>query len=117
LIEGHGATWRTPESEVSEVYQRADEFLRGTQDAEDKERLRACARIVIERLSGMQMHDENFTFQGAAHELEARLIEQALELEGGSITLAAKRLGLKRQTFSQMLNMRHKKLFDNKDTA
>jgi tetratricopeptide (TPR) repeat protein len=114
LIEEHGATWRLPEPEVSKVYQRADEFLKGTQDAEDKERLRACARIVINRLSGMQLQDKNFTFQGAVHELEARLIEQALELEGGSITRAARRLGLKRQTFSQMLNMRHKKLFEKR---
>jgi hypothetical protein len=61
LIEEHGATWRLPESEVSKVYQRADELLRGTQDAEDKERLRACALIVIKRLSGMRLHDKNFT--------------------------------------------------------
>jgi hypothetical protein len=39
------------------------------------------------------------------------LIEQALELEGGSITRAAERLGLKRQALSQMLQARHKKLF------
>lgn len=62
----------------------------------------------------MQLHDKNFTLHGAVHELESRLIEQALELEGGSITRAARRLGLKRQTFSQMLNMRHKKLFDKR---
>jgi DNA-binding NtrC family response regulator len=98
LIEEHGATWRLEESEVSKVYQRADEFLKGTQDAEDKERLRACALIVIKRLSGMQLHDKSFTFYGAVHELEARLIEQVLELEGGSITRTARRLGLKRQS-------------------
>jgi tetratricopeptide (TPR) repeat protein len=114
LIEEHGATWRLPELEVSKVYQRSDELLKGTQDAEDKERLRACARIVIKRLSGMQLPDKNFTLHGAVHELEARLIEQALELEGGSITRAARRLGLKRQTFSQMLNMRHKNLFEKR---
>jgi DNA-binding NtrC family response regulator len=114
LIEEHGATWRLPESEVSKVYQRADELLRGTQDAEDKERLRACALIVIERLPGMQLHDKNFTFYGAVEELEARLIEQALELEGGSITRAARRLGLKRQSLSHMLQARHKKLFDKR---
>ena len=114
LIEEHGATWRLPESEVSKVYQRADEFLRGTQDAEDKERLRACALIVIKRLSGMQLHDKNFTFYGAVQELEARLIEQALELEDGSITRAARRLGLKRQSLSHMLQSRHKKLFDKR---
>jgi tetratricopeptide (TPR) repeat protein len=114
LIEEHGLTWRLAESEVSKVYQRADELLKGTQDADDKERLRACALIVIKRLSGIQMHDKNFTFYGAVQELEARLIEQALELEGGSITRAAKRLGLKRQSLSHMLQARHKKLFEKR---
>lgn len=111
LIEEHGATWRVPESELASVYQRANELLKDTQDAEDVQRLRACALLVVRRLSGMQLQDKNFTFYGAVQELEARLIEQALELEGGSITRAAKRLGLKRQTFSQMLTMRHKNLF------
>jgi DNA-binding NtrC family response regulator len=96
------------------VFRRASELLKDTQDTEDKERLLACAQIVIKRLSGMQLHDKNFSFYGAVQELEARLIEQALELEGGNISQAATRLGLKRQTLSQMLQARHKKLFDKR---
>jgi tetratricopeptide (TPR) repeat protein len=111
LIEEHGATFRLPEVELVKIYRRANDFLKGTQDAEDKERLLAGAQIVIKRLSGMQLHDKNFTLYGAVQELEARLIEQALELEGGNITRTAERLGLKRQTLSQMLQARHKKLF------
>ena len=114
LIEEHGATWRLSESELAKVYQHANELLKDTQDAEDIRRLRACALIAIKRLSGMQIHDPNFSFHGAIHELEARLIEQALELEGGSVTRAAKRLGMKRQTFTQMLTMRHRDLFDKR---
>lgn len=110
LIEEHGATWRMPEAEVSRVYQRADELLKGTQDAEDVRRLRACARVVIKRLSGMRLRDKNFSFYGAVHELEARLIEQALEETGGSVTRAAKLLGLKHQTLIAMINKRHKGL-------
>lgn len=111
MIEEYGATWRLEESELLKVYHRANALLKGSQDAEDKERLLACAQIVIKRLSGMQIHDKNFSFYGAVQELEARLIEQALELEGGNIMRAAERLGLKRQTLSQMLQARHKKLF------
>jgi tetratricopeptide (TPR) repeat protein len=111
MIEEHGGTWRIEESELLKVYHRANALLKGSQDAEDKERLLACAQIVIKRLSGMQLHDKNFSFYGAVQELEARLIEQALELEGGNITRAAERLGLKRQTLTQMLRARHKKLF------
>jgi tetratricopeptide (TPR) repeat protein len=111
MIEEHGATWRLEESELLKVYHRANALLKSSQDAEDKERLLACAQIVIKRLSGMHLHDKNFSFYGAVQELEARLIEQALELEGGNITRAADRLGLKRQTLTQMLQARHKKLF------
>ena len=110
LIEEHGATWRIPESELLKVYQRADELLKGTQDAEDIARLRACARVVMKRLSGMRLHDKNFSFYGAIHELEARLIEQALEEAGGSVTRAAKILGLKHQTLIAMMKIRHKGL-------
>jgi tetratricopeptide (TPR) repeat protein len=114
LIEEHGATWRLSDAELSRLYQTADELLKETQDADDVKRLRACALLVVKRLSGMQMEDKNFSLHGAVHELEARLIEQALEMEGGSITRAARRLGLKRQTFSQMLLMRHKHLFNKR---
>lgn len=62
----------------------------------------------------MQLHDKSFSFYGAVLEVEARLIEQALELEGGSITRAAERLGLKRQALANMLQTRHKKLFDKR---
>jgi DNA-binding NtrC family response regulator len=48
------------------------------------------------------------------HELEARLITQALELEGGSVSRAAKRLGLKHQSLSHMLRSRHKKLMSKR---
>ena len=114
LVEEHGATWRLSESEVAKVYRRASDFLKGTQDAEDKERLLACALVVIKRLSGMQLHDKNFSFYGAVHELEAKLIEQALELEEGSVSRAAKRLGLKHQSLSHMLRARHKKLLNKR---
>jgi tetratricopeptide (TPR) repeat protein len=114
LMEEHGATFRLAESELAKIYRRANDFLKDTQDAEDKERLRACALIVIKRLSGMQLHEKNFTLYGAVHELEARLIEYALELEEGNIARAARRLGVKRQTLSQMLKARHKKLFSKR---
>ena len=110
LIEEHGASWRMSASEAAEVYRCADEFLKNTQDAEDIARLRACAAVVVKRLSGMQLDDKNFSFYGAVHELEAHLIEQALELEDGSVSRAARRLGLKHQSLSHMLTARHKKL-------
>lgn len=114
MIEEHGAGWLLTREDLTTVFGRAVELLKGTQDAEDKGRLVACAQVVIKRLSGMQIQDNNFSFYVAVEELEARLIEQALGLEGGSIARAAKRLGLKRQTLSNMLKARHKNLRDKR---
>lgn len=117
LIEEHGASPRLSEVELSRVYCSADELLKGTQDAEDIARLRACARLVVKRLAGVQLHDKNFSFYSAVHELEERLIEQALELEDGSLTRAAKRLGLKHQSLSHMLRARHARLLAKRTPA
>lgn len=114
LIEEHGATGRLSEPELTKMYRSSNDFLQGSQDAEDKERLLACALIVIRRLSGMQLQDKNFSFYGAVHELEARLIDQALELEEGNVTRAAERLRLKRQSLSHMLQSRHRGLFEKR---
>lgn len=114
LIEEHGANLRMPQEDLIEVFGRASNLLKDSQDVEDKDRLLACAQIVIKRLSGMQIHERNFTFYGAVNELEEKLIKQALELEGGNVSRAAKRLGLKRQTLANMLRDRHKKLYSKR---
>ena len=110
LMEEHGAGRLLSESELTKLYRLAHDLLKGSQDAGDKDRLLAGAWVVIKRLSVPQIHDRNFSFHGAVHELEAKLIGQALELEGSSVTRAAERLGLKRQSLASMLKVRHKKL-------
>jgi tetratricopeptide (TPR) repeat protein len=110
LIEEHGATWRMKPDEVYEAYVKADRLLRDTQDAEDVARLRACARVVMNRLAVVQFGDKNFTLPGAVHEFEAKLIERALGESGGSVTRAARLLGLTHQTLNSILHTRHKQL-------
>lgn len=110
LIEEHGATWRLRPSEVYEAYLRADRLLRDTQDAEAISRLRACVRVVMRRLTTVQFGDKNFTLPGAVHEFEAKLIERALEETGGSVTRAARLLGLTHQTLNSILKKRHGQL-------
>jgi tetratricopeptide (TPR) repeat protein len=110
LLEEHGTTWRLSPDEVYEAYQRADRLLKDTQEAEDIVRLRACSRTVMKRLATVQLGDKNFTLPGAVYEFEAKLIERALEESGGSITKAARLLGLTHQTLGSILNTRHKKL-------
>jgi tetratricopeptide (TPR) repeat protein len=110
FLEEHGERRVLPSEEVYGAYQRADRLLEGTQDAEDVGRLHACSHTVMHRLAGVQIHDKNFSFYTAVHELEAKLIEQALEEAGGSVVRAARLLGLKHQTFTSMLQTRHEKL-------
>ncbi len=110
LIEEHGATRRLPPAEVYEAYQRADRLLKDTQDAEDIARLRACSRVVMRRLSDTPFHEKNFSLFGAVHDFEAKLIGQALDESGGSVTKAAKLLGLTHQTLISILTTRHKAL-------
>jgi tetratricopeptide (TPR) repeat protein len=110
LIEEHGARRVLPRTELYGLYHRAEKFLKGTQDAEDKERLLACAGIVMRRLADVNLHDRNFSFFSAVQEFEEKIIEQALAEAGGSVTGAAKLLGLKHQTLISMLKKRHKGL-------
>jgi tetratricopeptide (TPR) repeat protein len=110
LIEEHGARRVLSRTELYRLYLRAERFLKGTQDAEDKERLMTCARVVMRRLAGVSLHERNFSFFSAVQEFEERIIEQALTESGGSVTGAAKLLGLKHQTLISMLKKRHKAL-------
>lgn len=116
LIEEHGAE-RLSSAEIYNVYARADRLLKDTQDAGDVARLRSCARIAMRRLAGLRPHDQNFTFYNAVHELEARLIEQALEEAGGSVSRAAKLLGMRHQTLGEILRRRHQSLLDLRTPA
>jgi tetratricopeptide (TPR) repeat protein len=110
LIEEHGARRAMSEVELHEFYRRADGLLKGTQEAEGLARLRACARVVMKRLAGVQLADRNFSLFGAVHELESRLIAQALEESDGSVTRAARLLGMHHQTLTSMLQTRHRRL-------
>jgi hypothetical protein len=110
LIEEHGARRALPHAELYDLYRKADKLLTKTQDPEHIARLRACARVVMRRLSGMMLHDKNFTLNGAVSELEAKFIEQALDEAGGSVTGAARMLGIAHQTLTALLETRHKRL-------
>jgi hypothetical protein len=110
LIEEHGATRRLPADDIYETYQRADALLRDVREAEATARLRDCARVVMRRMAGPQLGDPGFTMYGAVHEFEARIIERALEAADGSVTHAARVLGLSHQTLGTILNTRHKHL-------
>lgn len=110
LIEEHGARRAISADELHDLYLRADRLLKDTQNSEQVARLRACARVVVRRLSGVQLREKNFTLFSAVHEFEAKFITQALEESGGSVTRAARLLGVRHQTLTSMLETRHKGL-------
>jgi transcriptional regulator with GAF, ATPase, and Fis domain len=54
--------------------------------------------------------NKNFSLPRAVHEFEAKLIERVLEETGGSVTGAARLLGVTHQTLNSILRQRHKQL-------
>jgi tetratricopeptide (TPR) repeat protein len=109
MIEEHG-TNRLSERAIYHLYRRADKLVTTSQDADDIARLRACARIVVRKLFGPQLDEQDFYLPDAVRAYEARFIEQALIEEQGSITHAAHKLGLSHQSLGNILKSRHKKL-------
>ena len=111
LLEEHGEE-RLSEAELKEYYLLADQFLRNSEDAEERERLRVCARRVIRRLGRLREGPEEMrgSLPEAVAAYEAKLIEQALKAEQGVVTRTAQRLGIRYQTLSELLKARHKDL-------
>jgi two-component system chemotaxis response regulator CheY len=115
LVEEHAE--RLAYAELYSVYRKADRMLKDTQDAEDVTRLRACASVVVLRMRGPKLSDEEFSLTRAVRDYEARFIEQALELEEGSVSRAAKRLGIKHQSLTHLLETRHRHLLRKRSPA
>ncbi|HVF54730.1 MAG TPA: tetratricopeptide repeat protein [Pyrinomonadaceae bacterium] len=112
MLEEHGVT-RLSEVEVYEAYCRADDLLRQTQDAEAIARLRASARLVAQRLAGERM-GADFSFPEVIQTYEAKFIKRALRDAGGSVSRAAKRLGISYQRLTYLLEGRHKDLLQDR---
>lgn len=121
LIEAHAG--RLAEQELLEAYERANNLLKETQDAETMSRLRACAlRLVSERRAALSQRRvrslgdfwANFKLTEQVHAYEARYVRRALIDSRGSVTRAARLLGLHNHaTLAAMLDGvqgRHKDL-------
>jgi tetratricopeptide (TPR) repeat protein len=109
LIEEHGAQLSI--HEIFNAYRDADRLLAQTQDNEVIKRLRSCARTFARRLCE---RSPKFKLTDAVLEYEAHFIEQALAEERGSVTRAAKKLGVTHQGLAYILRQRHKDLFDKR---
>jgi CheY-like chemotaxis protein len=120
LIEDHAD--RITEQELLEAYERAHNLLKETQDAETIKRLRACSlRIVLARRAALSQRRgrslvdfwANFNLNERVQTYEARYVRRALIDGQGSVTRAARLLGLHHHaTLAAMLDEggRHKDL-------
>jgi two-component system, chemotaxis family, chemotaxis protein CheY len=118
LLEEHAD--RISEYELLQTYQRANNLLGEIQDAETSARLRALAsRIMSARLDAIQPRRgrslvdfwTNFNLPERVRAYEARYIKRALIDAGGSVSRAARLLGLiHHATLVSMLKTKHKNL-------
>jgi CheY-like chemotaxis protein len=121
LIEEHAE--HLAEHELLEAYLRANNLLKDTQDAETISRLRACAvrivsarHVVLSQRRARSLVDfwANFDLSEIVRKYEARYVRRALIDGQGSVTRAARLLGLHNHaTLAAMLDEergRHKDL-------
>lgn len=99
-----------PADEISAAYSEADRKLGEDIGRETLTRLRACARLLGSRPASAQATPKGATFDEQVRQFESKLIRQALEDAKGSVTRAARTLGLTHQGLCYIINYRHKSL-------
>jgi tetratricopeptide (TPR) repeat protein len=98
-------------NEIGGFYQEADSKLGDQLCLEIMARLRSSARLAMANVATGK--SENLipgSFEQEVHKRESELIRIALEKAGGSVTRAARMLGLTHQGLCYILNHRHKDL-------
>lgn len=99
--------------EIGDLYHEADYRLGQDLDAEKMSRLRECARIVAANTTGAATAIPQMRAGSLEREVlryEGEWIRSALEEAKGSVTRAAKILGLTHQGLCYILNTRHQSL-------
>jgi tetratricopeptide (TPR) repeat protein len=99
-------------AEIGEIYRDADDRLGDQLDPETVSRLRACARLAVTN-AAVAKADATLapgTFEEEVHKCESELIRRALDEASGSVTRAAKLLGLTHQGLCYIINHRHRQL-------
>jgi CheY-like chemotaxis protein len=93
-------------------FERADALLADSRHPGNRNRLYACARLVLAVIGVLPEPEtwEGFSFREEVRRYERRLIEGALRDSGGIVSRAAQLLGLTRQSLDSMLHRRHRRL-------
>jgi tetratricopeptide (TPR) repeat protein len=99
-------------AELLASYRSADQYIGDGASQSDLEGLRLCGHKVMNKLEELQSVEEELiggTLEEEVNHFEARLIARALERENGSVTRAARELGLTRQGLTKILDGRQSK--------
>ena len=97
--------------EITEIYKEADDRLPDLLDPATNSRLRACARLSTANAAAAKAENPKAgSFEQEVHKRESDLIGAALAEAGGSVTRAARLLGLTHQGLCYIINHRHKDL-------
>jgi tetratricopeptide (TPR) repeat protein len=101
-----------PSNEIGNFYQEADSRLGDQIDAGTVARLRRCAHFAITNTGALQTAPTGTrsSFEEEVHKRESELIGYALAEARGSVTRAAKTLGLTHQGLCYIINHRHQQL-------
>lgn len=99
-------------NEIRNTYQEADQSLGEHLSVEVSSRLRACARLLTSKTvsTGTKNSTIRGSFEREVHQRESELIKTALDETNGSVTRAARLLGLTHQGLCYIINHRHKQL-------
>lgn len=99
-------------NDIGHFYREADRRLGDQTRSETLARLRACARLVASNAAAAkpQTAKTQASFQEEVLNCESDLIRRALDEANGSVTRAAKILGLTHQGLCYIINHRHKTL-------
>jgi transcriptional regulator with GAF, ATPase, and Fis domain len=99
-------------AELLASYRRADQYISDRASQSDLEGLRLCGDMVMDKLEKLDSIEEELiggTLEEEKNHFEGRLIARALERHNGSVTPAARELGLTHQGLSKILDGRQSK--------
>ena len=101
IIEDLGSV--LPGTELLVAYRRADQFVGNGATQSELESLRTCGDVALDRLEKEGLIKGHLDEE--KHQFEAKLIARALERHDGSVTAAARELGLSHQGLSEALDV------------
>ena len=98
--------------ELLATFRSADQYIGDNPSQVDLKRLRHCRRIVLDNIENLHSTEGELigrTLEEQKNDFEARLIARALERENGSVTRAARELGLTHPGLLKILDGRQSK--------